>query len=197
MKQATKRFVSMVVALLLVVGASVVYFYFIQPSFADALRAKGDVAGREAFVANQRQAIQQVEDLIAAYHGEGKIQEVISYVFPQGEDASDAIAQLNGLSQASNLALQSVALRGQGARAGVVGAAGAGASQSPLLRPVGTLVLQARFAGTYDDLKSFVERLETNIRIFDIQSLSVQAAGKLNQNLYVFDITFTVYYQES
>ena len=65
-----------------------------------------------------------------------------------------------------------------------------------LTRPLGKLGLQVSFGGSYDNLKSFLEKLESNVRIFDITSVSIAPSGKLNQDLYKVDLKVVTYYQK-
>ncbi|RJP45630.1 hypothetical protein C4587_00565 [Candidatus Parcubacteria bacterium] len=195
MKQTTKRFTSTVVALILLAGAFLVFVEFIVPSYEESQKLKGEQLSRQEFVERQRQTIGQVQSLIDAYEGQGELQDAVSLALPPRGEVASALAQLNGIAQASQLApqlfsasiaeVQNLSASAQAARRG----------GDALVKPIGTLMLQVKFVGAYGDLKEFLRRLETNIRIFDVRSLNIQSAGRSNQDLFTYDMTVVTYYQ--
>jgi len=194
-KQTTKRFTSTVVALILLAGAFLVFVEFIVPSYEESQKLKGEQLSRQEFVERQRQTIGQVQSLIDAYEGQGELQDAVSLALPPRGEVASALAQLNGIAQASQLApqlfsasiaeVQNLSASAQAARRG----------GDALVKPIGTLMLQVKFVGAYGDLKEFLRRLETNIRIFDVRSLNIQSAGRSNQDLFTYDMTVVTYYQ--
>lgn len=204
MKQITKRFVSMIVSLILLVGALILYFDFIAPAYRDSQEVKAEELSRQAFIDTQRAAVKQVQNLISAYQGQGELREAVSLALPLHEDFAGILAELDGVARASNLAPQAFsAAAGSAQPLGRVSTStrsleGGKQEVSPgarLRRPINTLTFTVKFAGTYEDLKSFLEKLETNIRIFDVRSLNIQAAAKATQDLLTYDITIATYYQ--
>lgn len=198
MKQTTKRFISLLGGLALLVGALVLYFEFVQPAYYDLQAAKSRQLGQQLFLEGEQGAIKKVQDLISVYQAQSSIQEAVSLSLPKEEAFSSAIAQLNGLARASGVALNSVAVSGGDAQgAGGVGAAGK--KLFALQRPVKTLIFNARFSGSYEDLKEFLSRLETNIRIFDVTSLSLHPGGGEGggSNSFTYELSLATYYQPS
>ena len=74
-----------------------------------------------------------------------------------------------------------------------------------MLKPLGVLVFQISAAGSYESLKNFLVGLEANVRLFDVQGISIVQAqqpvltGKnavfAPQDLYTYDIKIATYYQ--
>lgn len=191
MKQSTKRFLSLIISFFLFTAALVVYFSYIVPANQEIQTIKSRYVGRQNFIENQKSAISQVQKLVESYQGQGQIQDVISSIIPQSVDTAGAFAQMSGLTQVNKLIIQglsvSVPVQQNASASSTLGGV--------LVKPLGSLDFQVRIVGTYEDFKSFLGNLETNIRIFDIKRIDIQPMGKPNQDLYSFDITATTYYQ--
>lgn len=211
MKQTSKRFYSMIAGLVFLAAALIVYFEFIQPAYDEAQSAKSSYAAEQTFISAQQTTIKQVEDLISSYEGQSRVQDAVSSALPTEEDVAGAVAQLYGLATQSALSLQSlsvvvnVAPISQQAQLALPSAAAAGPlSFQSLEKPVGTIAIQMKLSGQYENLKQFVSLLGTNIRIFDVKTLSVEPVispqgtgpGKVPaQTTYNFSLSVTTYYQ--
>ncbi len=183
----------------MMVAAFLVYFNFTEPVYREAQERKAQAMSRENFVQNQQAAISQVKNSIASYKGEGQFQDAVSLALPLDPDLAGAFAQITSLIQNNRLALQGVTVnmpamrtipvkslpeKTSGAFAGTV-----------LLKPFGVIAFQIRLIGSYEDFKAFLKNLESNIRIFDVQTMSFQPAAKSDQNLYIYNVTVNAYYQ--
>lgn len=187
----------MIVGLVLIMAAFIVYFDFIQPAYSDVQAIKAEQLSLDNFLTNEKQAISKVQDLINTYQGQGALQAAVSSVFPQKEDMVGALAQLYGLAQNSGLNLQSVSSIGGGAA--LKPTSGGINSSDSFIKPIGNSVIQLKLAGPYEDLKVFLARLETNMRIFDVKSLTIQPSvvpgGRSGQISYTYDVSVATYYQ--
>jgi Tfp pilus assembly protein PilO len=195
----------MLLGIVFIVGSVVIYFQLIQPSYDEMLALKSDDASRQKFLDDEKSAVDKVKGLIADYHDtkNEEIQKTVSLVLPTEPDGPGAIAQLYGLTQKNNLQLTGISISG----AGVSGASAVSGLKpsnlkAALQRPLGTLSLSTTLTGSYEDFKTFLSELQTNIRIFDLKSLTVAPifkAGK-DKNVqeisgYTFGIAVSTYYQ--
>jgi len=202
MKQQTKRMLSAAFSLILLVLALVNYFYFIQPAYEDEQATRGLQISRQSFLDYESSAIKQVKNLIDTYQGQLQIQDAVSLALPPREDLGGALSQIYGLAQGSGLALQGVSATDGGA-ASVPATASAGSSfQTELKKSVSSVIFQIKASGSYESLKTFLSKLETNIRVFDLKTLTIQpvptvSQGRVGQaqNLYSFDLSLVTYYQ--
>jgi Tfp pilus assembly protein PilO len=183
----------MVLSLVFVVGAFVVFFDFIRPAYEEAQSVRSDQLSRKSFVETQRAAIEQVKRLIETYQEESTLQETVSAALPLRADVSNALAQISSIAANNSVGLQSFTITSPAAQATT--ANGGRDERGGLVKPVGTLTFQVKFVGSYDAFKSFLRDVETNIRILDVRNISFQPAGKPEQNLYVYDMTFAAYFQ--
>lgn len=189
MKPSTKRLLSLVVALVMVFAAVIIYFNLTVPEYGSADAIRADVLSRQQLVNDQKGAIDQVQKLIADYQGKGAIRDVVSLSLPLKLDQSDILHQVQSMATINKLSLQSLSIS-----APVSQSAGADISTA-VIRPIGNMTFQLRVTGAYGDFKNFLANLETNIRIFDVRSISVDPLGKSNQDFYGFDLSVVTYYQ--
>ncbi len=134
--------------------------------------------------------------MINSYKGEGELQDVVSSILPSSPDLAGAFSQISGLAQVNKLSMERVAVSPP-VNQNISGAAGHASIPQSFVRPVGSVDFQVKMTGTYEDLKSFLKNVETNIRIFDVKKIDIQPAIKSNQNAYIYDITITAYYQNN
>jgi Tfp pilus assembly protein PilO len=198
MQQATKRFVSMIIVLLLVVGAFVIFFELIRPAYEDAQTIRSEVLSREAFVSQQQDAITQVQQLMQSYQSEQDVQNSLNQALPPAADFAGALYQINGIATGDSVGLQAMTISSPTLATTKPTANASSSIGDSLVSPLGTVTFQMKFVGRYEDIKTFVGDLEDNIRLFDVQSVNIQPAGaKPGQNLFSVDMAITTYYQLS
>jgi Tfp pilus assembly protein PilO len=197
MKPATKRFISSGIALILVVAAFVVYFDFVRPAYSEIGVKQGEMASSENLLKNQKSAIDQVEGLIQSYGSRTDLQGVVSEALPPGPDVATALAQINGIAENNRLSPQSfsVSLVSTSGSSGQSASKSTSKSSATFIKPIGRMNFQVKLIGTYEDLKLFLRSIETNTRIMDVQSISVQQVGKPGQNLFSYELVVMTYYQ--
>lgn len=189
MKPSTKRLVSLVSALVMVFAALIIYFNLTVPEYSSTNAIRADVYSRQQLITDQKGAIDQVQKLIADYQGKAALREVISLSLPLKLDQSGILHQVQSMALVNKLSLQSFSIA-----APVAQNAGT-ATTAAVIRPIGNMTFQLRVIGTYEDFRNFLQNLETNIRIFDIRSISVDPLAKPNQDFYGFDLSVVTYYQ--
>ncbi len=178
-------------ALAMIVGAFVVYFELTQPAYRDLEMAQGKRQGREKFLAEQKPAVDKVQALIAEYTGEGAgdLKQALSESLPLGPNPSAPLVQLEGLVRASGLSIQT--LTPQPNRASAVPSVGG------LVKPVGTLTFKVSFVGSYEQMKDFFSKMESNVLLFEVRSLNIQPSGKAGFNSFNGNVEIVSYYQQS
>jgi len=192
MRQTNKRFISSLFSLLLIISSFVVLFYLIMPAYDKIDKKRAEKASQEVFLENQKKVVGQVEAMVAAYRGQDNLQSVISAVLPDNPDVAGVIASVQGLIDASKLRSQSYSITVNQPQAQNL--ALAAENKNSLVKMVGSVTVQFKLTGTYEDFKSFLKDLETNIRIMDLRTLAVSQAVK-GQDIYLFDLSVTAYFQ--
>ncbi|MDO8574630.1 MAG: type 4a pilus biogenesis protein PilO [bacterium] len=189
MRQSTKRLFSMLLALALIVAAFVIFFNYTRATYDNIKVIRGEKASREKFIEDQQQAISNVRKLLESYRGEVDFQNAISASFSDSPNLSAAIAQISGLASQSSITLVSVTVGKSGAAPKTV------SGPTSLIRPLNVIGFSIKLIGSYEKLKDFLSKLESNVRIFEVNSIGIQPLGESNQNIYSFDIQVETYYQ--
>ncbi len=186
----------MIAGLAFIIGAFVVYINLIRPLNDETQDVKAQVFGKETLIANQKKNIDKIKALIATYN-QAENKEAIASALPIKQDDAGVLAQLKGIIENSGLVVQSLSFSGPGAKISVeTNASRTATSTQGLTRALGTVRVQAQLAGTYEGLKKFLGNLESNVRIFDLESLSFAASGDQgSRNVYNFSVTVVTYYQ--
>ncbi|MCR4328083.1 MAG: hypothetical protein NUV53_01030 [Patescibacteria group bacterium] len=201
MKQTTKRFLSLIVSLLLIAAAFVAFLNFIQPAYGEVQKLKSEVTTREEFVASQQEAVRKVQGLISAYNTQGELRGVINLTLPFEQDVAGALTQLAGLIQDSTLGGKSFTISTPDENGGAPIRDSKGNESKDLvsLHDLGRVVFVTRFSGSYDNIKNFFEKLELNVRVFDIIALSIAPVAsekQTKQDIYEVDLQVMTYYQK-
>lgn len=197
MKQSVKRLISMVVSLIFLVGAFVLFFYFVQPAYQDMLDLKSQLGNLEVLRAEQEVIFKNLQGLISTYNESQEVREIVSLALPLNPSVAEFVAQINGLAINNNLTAQFYSIspilepviseedrRQEGKEKSITN-----------VKPVNTISFSARLSGSYSDFKNFLKQLETNVRVFDIKTISIQPASQENSDLYFYDLTVETYYQ--
>lgn len=205
----------MIVALVFLVVALVVFFDFVQPAYTDLQASKGKQISQASFLDNEKKIVSEVQGLVSTYQSETQGEQAVSLALPVGQDLSGALAQVYGLAAANNIGVQNIAISIQavqvatsqaGSTVQANGQIAAAASVGAIIKPFNSILFQITCAGTYENFKIFLKGLETNIRIFDVKSITLHAAsGASNANVkggpgadyFQYDMTVAAYYQSS
>jgi hypothetical protein len=125
---------------------------------------------------------------------------------PVGPDVSGALAQIYGIATNANVTIQGAEISTQAVQAVAAPATtvGAAAATGSIVKPTGTVSFQVTGSASYESFKSFLQELETNIRIFDVTAISLQPAAiaatktqTANMDMFNYTITVVTYYQGS
>lgn len=193
MRASTKRFASLLISLLFVGSAIIVYANFLNPVFQEVVALRGKISAQSELLANQNAAIGKFKNLLGVYSDQYQaLDKTLSVTLPSKEEVPSAVNQIQALSRVSNLALQSVTFKYAALKPS------AKASAFTLVKPLGALTITLALAGSYENLKSFLHALETNIRVMDVSLLKISPVRKGEAavpNLFLYTIEVTTYYQ--
>lgn len=195
MKQSAKRMVSSVAALLFLVGAFVVFANYVEPAYVDISDVNARIIAQEGFYREQKAVLDNVKKATGSYDQGAGAREQISYVLPAKPDVASALLQIGGIAHNNGVGLRAVTAT---ILPPAPQAKTADDSRKKIVteKPISTVMIRAELSGSYEDFKGFLRNLETNIRIFDVKSMTLQHVGKPNQNSYNYSVTVAAYYQE-
>jgi hypothetical protein len=205
MKQNSKRLTSILLALGFVVVALIVLFDLIEPTYGTMMATKGEIVAGQTFLDNEKAGVAKAQQLIGQYQNQAQGAASTMLALPTGPDSAGAVAQLYGLAQANNITIQTIGISPPTLQQ-VQAATTAGTSaKTQIVKPLGHITFQITGAGSYESLKNFLVGVETNIRIFDVQGVSIVpaqqtvAVGKnivpTTPDLFTYNIKINTYYQ--
>jgi hypothetical protein len=206
MKQETKRLSSIIIAALILAAALVVYFEFITSAYTTLQSVKGQEESETTLYANEQVVVSKVKSLLVTYQSDASSSQSVAMALPVGPDVSGALAQIYGIATNANVTIQGAEISTQAVQAVAAPATtvGAAAATGSIVKPTGTVSFQVTGSASYESFKSFLQELETNIRIFDVTAISLQPAAiaatktqTANMDMFNYTITVVTYYQGS
>ena len=187
MKASTKRALSLLLAVALVVAVVVIFATFIKPAYQDIQNLRALFYSKTDLVNVEQKAIGQVQNLIADYKGTAKLEEQLSLALPNEESVSSVMSQLNAISQLNGISIQGVGIEYLPIKPSTTKLSSA--------KGLGTLRLDLRLFGSYAAFKAFLGDMEKNVRIMDLRNLKIEQAGKPNNDIFFFTLGVDTYYQ--
>jgi Tfp pilus assembly protein PilO len=187
MKASTKRAASLLLTAVLFIASLFAYATLVRPEYNTVTLLRGELVSKTEFLTKQQAAIDGVQKLLAQYQGVARLSDSLSMALPSKENVSSILSQITAIAQSSGVAVQSVGIT-------YLPLKPANASIS-LARGIGTLRLNIEMAGSYASLKRFLQSLETNIRVMDIQNLTINPVGRSDQDIFGYSLNVDTYYQ--
>lgn len=174
--------------MVLLAGVILVYNALIKPAYTDINVLRGGLASRSELLRDQRKIVEQVKTLLQQYQGLSGPQKAISFALPPAEDFPTLVNQLRSRAAGSGLLLESVSFNPLIVQVPE--------KKSEVLIPkVATIRISLQIRGPYQAFKTFMQSLESNVRIMDVSSLRVStSAGGVGDN-YGYQLVVDTYYQ--
>ncbi|MEK7464756.1 MAG: type 4a pilus biogenesis protein PilO [Patescibacteria group bacterium] len=190
MRTSTKRILSIGLAGLFFIGILVVFTSLIKPEIDEIGIIRGLTTSKERLFENQKSAVSQVQKLIGEFQNIAKLQETVSLALPISEHVTQALSQFQSIAKQAQINLKTFSVRPLSLEA----------TKQPLVKRLGSLEVDLNLEGSYANLKSFINFLETNVRITNITSFNMSPAVSsigTNQDLYALSLSVDVFYQEN
>ena len=190
MQQGSKRLISMIITLFSLVGAFIIFFQLIRPAYIEAQDTRAEVIARQAFIDAQQEAVAEVQKLIEQFRSNGGAAQTVNEVLPDAPDVGGALYQLTSLARNNDVFIKSTTA--QSPQISVSDNNKKNAANVGIVRPLGVASFQVKAEARYEDIRSFLEKLEDNVRLMDVQSLALSEG---NGGLLDVDLTVATYYQ--
>ncbi|MDP3881199.1 MAG: hypothetical protein Q8Q32_03415 [bacterium] len=190
MSQASKRILSILLSLAILIAAIVVYSSFVVPAYADVSEMRSEFNAKQEAVDEQREIVNEVENLLSTYLSIPQLEEALSVSVPNSEDLASAFNQIHALAREYGLLVQQF-----GANSSLPNQLRNLEGEDSPLRNKGVVQIETTLVGSYQSIKSFIEALEINIRIMDIVGVRVRPTAEAGQNSFIATLTINTYYQ--
>jgi len=191
MRISTKRILSIGVSLLLFIGVVVVYFQLIVPKAKELSKRRSEMVSKQTAYNNQREAVDQVQKLIAQIRDLKELQKSVGFAMPTGPDTIGALRQIDAISKSTNATIISLNFR-------ISPPTNRSTKNKSvtILKPMGVVNVTVSVRGFYENLKRFLELLEKNIRVANVRTYRfMPGVGKDSGINDAMDVSVDMFYQ--
>jgi len=205
MKQSSKRLMSLFLSFIFMVAAFVLFFELVEPTYNEMQGLRSNQLGEENYLSTQTALVKQVQTTLNTYQNEAQGAANVALAMPSGEDVAGALAQLEGISTNNGITIESISVTTPAIQTQTTAGGANAASPINFVKPLENVTFRIAASGSYESFKNFLSEIETNIRIFDVKTVSLQPAsgivatnGKspLFQDMFSYSLTVAAYYQK-
>ena len=188
MKDSDKKIYSVISISVLIAGALFVFINLVMPAMDEVKVMRGERDAVVASYADAQNTLSYIKSLKNTYNTIPDARNAVSSFIPSSNNVSDLVSQIYGLSKVAGVNINSIYFKDAPPELP------AGNKVQPIPAPYGTVTATMAMNGSYENIKSFVKMLETNIRLIDPVSLTLSGGGSVSP---VLDGTLVVnsYYQ--
>ncbi len=184
MRAATKRLVSVLVSLGFLVGAIILFSSLVVPEYGKIQQLRGEKKSLEAVIEEEEQLVTTADRLLDEYQNAANLRDNLSLILPRDEALPGMINQIQGIGSAAGVTIEGINVENLPLEY---------SKTSSIIEPAGGFKATVRLRGSYESLKSYIQSLETNVRIIDVDSLTISGGGK-NEPLLT-NLVLKTYYQ--
>lgn len=188
MRSSTKRILVILGSFGLMMGSLYVYLSMIIPAYAEIQELRAERQTRLEILAKQTEAQNAINTLIGQYQSIAGTdqQRVIAAMLPTGIDIPSVVNQIQGMARTNALSIQSISFQYLPIKQG----------ENDLVKSVGVIRVSQSLAGSYAAFKNYVQALETNVRLMDLNSLRIDAGARaIVRDVFSYNLVADVYYQ--
>ena len=184
-KPSTQRLIIIIGSFLLLVGTVYVFLSFVYPSFLEIQSLRGERQARIDLKQIQDDAEKKIGELSRQYASLATTQEAFSQILPIGVNAISVLNQVQGIARNNSLRVNAISFQYKPVKP----------SRGTLVQGIGVLQVTMTMNGRYEDLKSFIAQMETNVRIIDLNSLRIDGGAVSKKETFDYSLTADAYYQ--
>jgi len=145
----------------------VMFSSLVLPAYSEVQTLRGEKRALEDVVKEEEQFVGAASRLLQQYESAADLRRNLSLVLPVKEDVPGAVNQLQGIARATGATIEAVNIELLPLQP----------QKSTSVEPAGSLKINLRLRGSYGSLKSYVQAVETNVRVFDVDSFIVSEGG--------------------
>jgi len=171
----------------MLIGSIFVYSSLIRPTYSQIKDLRAEKASRLDFIAKNEAYIQQIQKALREYQDSKNITETTSLILPLNQDLASRVNQIAGMSSNNKLILELLSVQQLPIKP----------SNQPIIKGIGVLRFNLQLMGSYENFKSFLQALETNITLIDLIDLKISQAAqaKAAENNFRYTMVVDTYYQ--
>lgn len=184
MRPATKRLISILVSLGFLIGAIVFFSSLVLPAYRDVQQLRGEKKSLETVIKEEEQLVTTANRLLAEYQSAANLRDSLSLVLPREEAVPEMIHQVQGIAKSTGITVEGINVENLPLEH---------SRTSSIVEPVGSFKVTVRLRGSYEALRGYLQAIETNMRIIDVDSIAVSGGGE--KGLLTANLVLRTYYQ--
>lgn len=168
-----------IIILILVLAFIGILFLLDWPIYNKFVFLNSEVERYENLLEEEKGLLVKVNQLKEIYESREDELKKVHYSLPAGKEVPNLIIQFEALTSENGLILESLDFTEQESR-----------------KTDKSLSVSLSISGTYQSFESFLEALELNVRLMDVQSIDFSSAEtEAGSSIFTFDVKLEVYYQ--
>lgn len=202
MQETTKRTFSLILIIVFFLVSLIVFFNYTWPALLKVLDLNDALKIVKEEYAKQSKSLQLAKEIINQYKNSSNINQMVSLTLPKTDELFNVLAQLDKISNESGILIQSITVKTPSSSSTSSSPSSSNVStasqKASLINPVQSISMELSMVGTYESFKTWLNAIETNIRLMDITSINIAGVAtseKTSSNFFNFRVTLNVYYQ--
>lgn len=179
--------------LILILGFIAIVIFLDVPQIQGVLDLRKSVKNEKEIFLEKQDILAKVEKLGEDYKANEENFKKVNYILPSGQDIPNLIVQLEALAFEGGMILESFDLSITEEKA-VSRAAEVRTQEEVQVRDYQTLSIDLKLTGSYTGFEKFLKALEENIRLMDIESITLSPQSEVS-SVFNFNIIVKTYYQ--
>ena len=184
MKPAIKRLIGVFGSLALLIGSLTVSSVLILPMLGTIQDLRGEKVALTKLYNQERGTVETVGKVFEQFGSVSNLKDTLSLALPTEEDVPSIVNQLNGIAKATGVVIDSIDLKLLPINA---------SSKDDAFKPIGTVRITVELEGAYESIKLYLDFIETNVRIMDVQTFEIESDTESDVLKYTIEID--AYYQ--
>lgn len=164
------------IIIVLLIAFIAILFLVDWPAYNKFVFLNSETERYKNLLEEEKELLAKVNQLKEIYESREDELKKVYYSLPAGKEIPNLIVQFEALASENGLILESLDFTEQESRK--------------------TLSVSLSISGTYQSFESFLEALEFNVRLMDVQSIDFSSAEtEVGSSIFTFDVKLIVYYQ--
>jgi Tfp pilus assembly protein PilO len=161
---------------------------YVRPDLAEVQNIRSEQAVVADAISNAREVIRKRDELLGRYNSISSADiDKIRKFLPAGSAITELLIDVDELADSAGVHVQSIGFQESVA------------SAEDMPSDMSALQLSLTVTGQYDDFRSFITLLESNLRLIDVITISLNGGGRSGNNgadEISFNLELQAYYQE-
>lgn len=155
----------------IIIGITAIFIFY-QPMLAEINETRQSIESKQAELAERERFVRTLDQKISELQAQGQHEQHLNIILPTDDSVEDMIRIINEAGNASGGAIETITNRSDSLQANINSERARGDAVS-IPQGITPLGFNVTFSGSYQQLRVFLEQLETAPRLNDVTNLSI------------------------